>query len=52
VNVIRQPSTLSATSPQAKSMGCGTTGGAALPSLGVAVLALLAWTSLRRPRWH
>jgi len=50
VNVMRQPIATSATSPQAKSMGCGTTGGAALPSLALAVLALLAWASRRAPR--
>jgi hypothetical protein len=52
VNVMRQPSALSTTEPQAKSMGCGTNGGAALPSLGGAVLVLLGWRSLRvrRPR--
>ena len=47
VNVTRPPSAVSATSSQANSMGCGTTGGAALPSLGGAVLALLGWRSLR-----
>ena len=50
VNVIRPPTAVSATSPQANSMGCGTTGVTALPSLGGAVLALLGWRSLRRPR--
>ena len=50
VNVIRQPSAVSATGSQANSMGCGTTGGAALPSLGGAVLVLLGWRALRRPR--
>jgi hypothetical protein len=50
VNVIRQPSGVSATSPQANSMGCGTTGGAALPALGGAVLVLLGWRALRRSR--
>ena len=43
VNVLRQAAAVSSTAPQAKSMGCGTTGGAALPSLGVAVLLLLGW---------
>ena len=51
VNVLRQPTAVSATSPQANSMGCGTTGGAALPLLGGAVLVLLGWRpALRRPR--
>ena len=50
VNVLRQQATVAATAPQAKSMGCGATGGAALPSLGVAVLLLLGWRSLRAPR--
>jgi hypothetical protein len=47
VNVLRQQAAVAATAPQARSMGCGTTGGAALPSLGVAVLLLLGWCSLR-----
>ena len=47
VNVIRQPGAVSAASPQANSLGCGTTGVTALPSLGGAVLALLGWRSLR-----
>ena len=47
VNVTKQASALSPTSPQAKSMGCSTTGGAALPSLAAAVLVLLGWRSLR-----
>jgi hypothetical protein len=47
VDVTRQSSVVSATAPQAKSMGCATTGGSALPSLGVAVLLLLGWRSLR-----
>ena len=47
VNVLRQAAAVSSTAPQAKSMGCGTTGGAALPSLGGAVLLLLGWRSLR-----
>ena len=50
VNVLRQPTAVSATSPQANSMGCGTTGVTALPSLGGAVLILLGWRSLRRSR--
>jgi hypothetical protein len=50
VNVIRQPSAVSATSAQANSMGCGTPGGAALPSLGGAVLVLLGWRALMRRR--
>ena len=50
VNVLRQPTAVSTTEPQAKSMGCGTTGGAALPSLGGAVLVLLGWTVRRRRR--
>ena len=48
VNVTKQASALSPTSPQEKSMGCGTTAGAALPSLGGAVLVLLGWRLLRR----
>ncbi len=47
VNVLRQQAAVAATAPQAKSMGCGTTGGAALPSLGGAVLLLLGWRSRR-----
>ena len=47
VNVTRPPSAVSATSSQANSMGCGTTGGTALPSLCGAVLVLLGWRSLR-----
>ena len=47
VNVLRQAAAVSATAPQAKSMGCGTTGDATLPSLGVAVLLLLGWRSPR-----
>jgi hypothetical protein len=50
VNVMRQPSTVSATGPHANSTGCGTTGGAALPLLVGAVLALLAHNRRRRPR--
>jgi hypothetical protein len=47
VNVTQHATTVSATSPEAKSFGCGTTGGAPLPWLG-AVLALLGWRSLTR----
>ncbi len=47
VNVVRQATAVAATAPQAKAMGCATTGGSALPSLGVAVLVLLGWRSLR-----
>jgi hypothetical protein len=47
VNVLRQAITVSATGPLAKSVGCATTGGAALPWLGAAVLLLLGWGSLR-----
>jgi hypothetical protein len=50
VNVLSGSAAVSSTAPQAKSIGCGTTGGAALPSLGVALLLLLAWRSLRVPR--
>jgi hypothetical protein len=50
VNVTQQATTVSATSPEAHAMGCGTTGGAALPSLGGAVLVLLGLRALRRPR--
>jgi N-acetylneuraminic acid mutarotase len=50
VNVLRQAAAVSSTAPQAKSMGCGTTGGAALPSLGGGVLVLLGWTVRRRRR--
>jgi N-acetylneuraminic acid mutarotase len=50
VNVTKQASALSPTSSQASPVGCGTTGGAALPSLGGAVLVLLGWGSLRRRR--
>jgi hypothetical protein len=49
VVVTQQATTVSATSPQAKSIGCGTTGGAPLPWLG-AVLVLLGWRSLRPSR--
>ena len=50
VNVTQQATAVSSTSPQANSMGCGTTGVTALPSLGGAVLILLGWRSLRRSR--
>jgi hypothetical protein len=50
VDVIRQPSALSATSSQANSMGCATGGGTALPSPGGAVPVLLGCTLLRRAR--
>jgi hypothetical protein len=52
VNVLKQAATASSTTPQAKSMGCDSTGGTALPFLGIAVLVLLGWRSLevrRRP---
>jgi galactose oxidase-like protein len=49
VNVIRQPSVVSATSPHASSTGCRTTDGTALPSLAGAVLVLLGWR-VWRPR--
>jgi len=48
VNLPRQPAeVVSATAPKTKSMGCSTTGGAVVPTLGVAVLLLLGWCSLR-----
>ena len=50
VNVTKQASALSPTSSQASSMGCGTTGGTALPSLAGAVLVLLGWRALMRRR--
>jgi hypothetical protein len=50
VNVTQQATTVSATSSHGNSMGCGTTGGTALRSLGGAVLVLLGWTLLKRPR--
>jgi hypothetical protein len=50
VNVLRQAATVSSTPPQAKSMGCGSTGGATLPTVGAAVLLLLGWRSLRGRR--
>jgi hypothetical protein len=50
VNVTQQATTVSATGAQASSMGCGTTGGAALPSLAAAVLVLLGWRSHSRVR--
>ena len=46
VNVLRQAAAVSSTAPQSKSMGCRTTGDAALLSMGVAVLLLLGWRSL------
>jgi hypothetical protein len=49
VNIMRQPSAVSATSAHASSMGCGTTSEAALPSLAGAVLVLLGWR-VWRPR--
>jgi Galactose oxidase, central domain len=51
VNVLRQATAVSSTAPQAKSMGCGTTGGDALPALGGIVLGLLGWTVRHRRRW-
>jgi uncharacterized protein (TIGR03382 family) len=48
VNVLRQPTAVSATDPHANSMGCDTTGEAALPALAAAVLVLLGWTAFRR----
>ena len=50
VSVMRQPTALSAMGSRARSMSCGTTGGAALPPLGGAILILLGWGSFRRPR--
>jgi hypothetical protein len=50
VNVTQRATTLAATSAHANSVGCGTTGGAALPSLAASVLVLLGWRSLRRLR--
>jgi hypothetical protein len=53
VNVLRQAAAVSPTMPQAKSVGCSTTGRAVVPTLGVAVLLLLGWCSLSvrcRPR--
>jgi hypothetical protein len=47
VNVLKQAATASATTPQARSVGCGSTGGTALPVLGLAALVLLGWRSLR-----
>jgi hypothetical protein len=52
VNVLKQAAAVSSTRPQAKSVGCGITGGIAPPLLGLAVLVLLGWRSLgarRRP---
>jgi hypothetical protein len=51
VNVLRQATAVSSTAPQAKSMGCGTTGGAAVPGLGGVVLVLLGWTVRHRRLW-
>ena len=48
VIVTPQGSLVSATSPHASSSGCGTTDGAALPSLAGAVLLLLGWRVWRR----
>jgi hypothetical protein len=45
VNVLKQAAAVSSTRPQAKSRGCGSTGGTALPLLGIAVLVLLGWRS-------
>jgi hypothetical protein len=50
VNVSRQSAAISSTAPQAKSMGCGTTADAVVPSLSVAVLLLLGWRSMRMRR--
>ena len=50
VNVTQQATTVSATSSHGNSMGCGTTRGTALPSLGGAVLVLLGWRLFRRLR--
>lgn len=50
VNVIRPPSTVSGTNTHANSIGCGTTGGPALPSLAGAVLVLLGWRVWRPKR--
>ncbi len=51
VNVLRQQAAVAATAPQAKSVGCGTTAGAAVPGLGGVVLVLLGWTVRHRRRW-
>jgi hypothetical protein len=48
VNVTQQATTVSATSPQAQSVGCATSGGTALPSLAGAILVLLGWISHSR----
>ena len=47
VNVVQPAATLSSTTPQAKSIGCNTSGGPELPGLGGAVLVLLGWRSRR-----
>jgi len=46
VNVTKQAAAVSSAGPQAKSVGCGSTGGPALPLLGIAGLVLLGWRSL------
>jgi hypothetical protein len=50
VNVLRQTAAVSSTTAQARSVGCGATGSAGVPSLGVAVLLLLGWCALRMRR--
>ncbi len=50
VDVTRQSSAVSAAAARTSSMGCGTTGGAALPWLAGAILGLLGARSVRRPR--
>jgi hypothetical protein len=50
VNVQRVGAAVSATSPQAKSMGCGVTDASAPPVLAGAVVLLVGWTSLTRRR--
>jgi hypothetical protein len=48
VTVTQRPGVaVSATSPQAKAMGCGATAGSALPALAGAVVLLLGWTRRR-----
>jgi hypothetical protein len=54
VNVVRQATAVSSTTAQAKSVGCGTTGSASVPSLGIAFLLLVGWCAprmRRRPRF-
>jgi hypothetical protein len=49
INVTQQATTVSATTPKADSIGCGSTGSAAVPPLTAVVLVLL-WMALQRPR--